>query len=218
MEKHNSQLFIKKTKAGSVQMTSVHTNLLIVGILTQILRFILRTIFVIVTESVIGIPLVIASLVSIPMLLQLQRSGGCMSTFLYFLAEPLLSTIYWCAILFVIDTNVICFDLGDTVCYVENSQDSNEFTSRMHPWWITLLIPGLIFDLTFTYFFRNPVVAARVSTKPQKIEFADPNKGQDTAHLRGIDNQVQHLGNSLDKPITGLNRPASPSGRSARSN
>ena len=141
-----------------------------------------------------------------------------MSTFFYFLAEPLLSTIYWCAILFIINTNVICSDLGDTVCYVENSQDSNELTLRMHPWWISLLIPGLIFDLTFTYFFRNPVVAARVTVKPNIIGFVDPNKGQDILHMRGIVTPMQHLGDPSDKPITGLNRPASPAGLSVRSN
>ena len=147
---------------GPNVMSRKHRSLIYAALLVSIVRLILRSVFVIVTESPLGIPLISTSILAIGILLILVRKGGCSMVILYFCVEPLLSTIWWCMLLYALDTNEICYELGSDVCEdVSVKQIPYDYTRRMHPWWIVLIIPGLIFDFIFLWVFRRPTVTER---------------------------------------------------------
>ena len=147
---------------GPNVMSGRHKGLIYAALIVSIIRLILRSVFVIVTESPLGIPLIVTSLLAIGILLILMRKGGCSMVILYFCVEPLLSTLWWCMLLYALDTNDICHKLGSDICEdVSLKQLSYDYVRRMHPWWIVLIIPGLIFDIIFLWVFRKPTVADR---------------------------------------------------------
>ena len=147
---------------GPNVMSKKHTGLIYAALMVSIVRLILRSVFVIVTESPLGVPLIVTSILAICVLLILARKGGCPMVILYFCVEPLLSTIWWCMLLYALDTNSICHELGSDVCEdVAGKQLPYDYTRRMHPWWIVLIIPGLIFDSIFLWVFRRPTVIVK---------------------------------------------------------
>ena len=73
---------------------------------------------------------------------------------LYAVVEPIFSSIYWCAILYIMNTNAFCRDMGDNVCDMPDKMVSNDYIIRPYPYWAALLAPGLIFDIIFIYKFR----------------------------------------------------------------
>ena len=97
-------------------MGPIHGCFILAAFIVSVIRLILRSVFVIMTESPLGIPLITACLLSIAFLIFLQRKGGCAPTILYFVFEPLLCTIWWCLLIFALDTNQICHKLGSDVC------------------------------------------------------------------------------------------------------
>lgn len=72
------------------------------------IRTILRVIFVIYTETPLGIPLVIASLMSFAFLIRVKLKGGCAGSFFYLLTELIFATLYWILALYAFDTNETC--------------------------------------------------------------------------------------------------------------
>lgn len=128
-----------------------------------LIRLILRSVFVILTESELGIALIASSLVSMAVLLILLRKGGCSMVILYFCVEPLLSTFWICMILYFFNTNSLCHELGSTFCEeVAYNQLPYDYTRRPYEWWIVIIIPGLIFDILFLWFFRKPTIVSRI--------------------------------------------------------
>ena len=97
-------------------ITLQHRRMIILAMVISVLRLIGRSIFVIVTKDIIGIPLLFSALLCIACLCTLSRVGGCSATIIYALAEALFATIYWIFIGFVLNTNNICSKLGDGVC------------------------------------------------------------------------------------------------------
>lgn len=206
---------------GPNVMSRKHTGLIYAALLASIIRLILRSVFVIVTESPLGIPLISTSLIAIGILLILLRKGGCSMVILYFCVEPLLSTIWWCMLLYALDTNSICSKLGSDVCEdVSGKQLPYDYTRRMHPWWIVLIIPGLIFDCIFLWVFRRPTVTERDHAEIQvmlatvKAERGGPSVGG--VGLRQGPREQEDIGmanlgklDPEDKQTVGLNRPNS---------
>ena len=88
-----------------VAMSAYHECFIYAALLVSVIRFILRTVFVVLTESVLGIGPILFSMLAFVFLLFLQRKGGCSMVVLYFLVEPLLCTIWWCLLVFALDTN-----------------------------------------------------------------------------------------------------------------
>ena len=146
------------------EMQRKHKLFIYAAIFACLIRLILRSIFVILTESELGIPLIVSSLITMGLLFFLERKGGCTMVFFYFFVETLLSTFWFCMLLYVLDTNQICHELGTGVCEnVSVKQLPYDYTRRPYAWWIVLLIPGLAFDITFLWVFRRPTVVNRVS-------------------------------------------------------
>merc|ERR1712045_710147 len=86
------------------------------ALLVSIIRLILRSVFVILSESPLGIPLLATCILAFCILLWLQRKGGCSMVVLYFCVEPLLSTVWWCMLLYGLNTNSLCHELGSDIC------------------------------------------------------------------------------------------------------
>ena len=101
---------------GERIMGPIHGWFIFAGLIVGVIRLILRSVFVILTESPLVIPLITTSLLSIAFLIILQRKGGCGPTLLYFVVEPLFCTIWWFLLIFALDTNQICHELGSDVC------------------------------------------------------------------------------------------------------
>ena len=119
-----------------------------------VVRFILRTVFVIVTLYLSAIALMAISLLCLAFLITLTRKGGCSLTMLYILCELVLGTIWWIVILYVLDTNDLCREVSGACNEVETSQLSSDYIVRPKTGWLALLIPGILFDLLFLWFFR----------------------------------------------------------------
>ena len=199
--------------------------MLIVGFIASIVRLVLRIIFVVVSETPLGIPLIIFSLLAITMLIQLKWKGGCTGTVFYFLFEPLSTTIYWLCMLYVANTNQSCAILGDGVCEdISGMETSDGSIRRPHAFWVALLIPGLIVDFLFIYAFRRRVEMHKIQPELNILSLDRtfvPKKGGGIGGV-GNDNRrslsdQQNLNVNQDGSkkhfITGLNRPVSPGSR-----
>ena len=90
------------------EMQPVHKKLICAALVITLIRFILRTVVVIITEAVRPIPLLVAALLEFAMLWHVQRKGGCSAVFLYGLVETFMCTIYYICLIFAMDTNHIC--------------------------------------------------------------------------------------------------------------
>ena len=93
-----------------------NNNWIVAALILGTVRLICRTIFVVLTESAIGIPLICCAMLSFPILLYLWRSGGYQPIVLYFLIEIMFATLYWMCFVFLMDTNEVCQKLNDGVC------------------------------------------------------------------------------------------------------
>lgn len=206
--------------------------MIIVAMVICFLRLIGRSIFVIVTQDVVGIPLVCSSLLAIVSLTILGRSGGCTPTLVYTLVEALFTTSYWLSVILVIDTNHICSQLGDSFCQKNDEVDALKDGSvrRIDLMWLIMVLPGVCFDFLFIWIFRTPVTVPRVS--PAKIqdelpttlesikikregiggvglEFASPRfKEQTVKRVVSMQSlETETSSRDLSAVITGLNRP-----------
>ena len=97
-------------------MQARHKSAICLAFVVTTIRMVLRSTFVIITEDPHGIALICSALLAIPILLNLNRKGGCQPVFLLFVIEPFFSTIYFLCIFFVFNTNDICHELGDDFC------------------------------------------------------------------------------------------------------
>ena len=148
-------------------MKPKHIYFICAAMIVSVIRLILRTIFVIMAESPLGVPPVIFSLLSFAILVVLQRKGGCNSVILYFLVEPILCTIWWCILVFALDTNNICSNLGDGYCEdIDPMELTFDYVRRPHAWLIALIVPGLIFDVMFMWVFRQPTISPSSMRNP----------------------------------------------------
>ena len=140
----------------------MHNRMIMAALAVTLIRLILRVVFVIMTESEFAVPLICASLLCIAFLIILQRKGGCSPVILYVMVEVVGMTIFYCLVLYGLDTNKICRELGDNYCEdVDFSTASqSDYTRRPEAYWIVLIIPGMIFDIFFIYVFRHPVQGA----------------------------------------------------------
>ena len=132
-----------------------HRIAIVLALLVEVLRLAGRTIYVFVTGTPEGIPLIFLALVSIACLMYLLVKGGGCPVVLYTLFEPFLSTTIWIVILYAIDTNDFCRDMGDSVCDIPDEKVTEDYITRPYPSWLFLLIPGLIFDVIFICVFRS---------------------------------------------------------------
>ena len=137
-------------------ITGKHRRLIILAMVISVLRLIGRCVFVIMTEDIIGIPLIFSALLCIACLCTLSRVGGCSGTIIYALAEALFSTVYWILIGFVLDTNNICSKLGDGACESIDKEEIqfDDYVRRIDPTWFLLTLPGIAFDCVFVWTFR----------------------------------------------------------------
>ena len=124
-------------------------------------------------------------------------------------------------LLYALDTNSICHELGNDVCEdVSIEQLPYDYTRRMHPWWIVLIIPGLIFDSIFLWVFRKPTVVEREAAEinimlaSEKSSRGGPGIGG--VGLRQGPREGEDMGGAKlgkldpeDKQTVGLNRPNS---------
>ena len=144
-------------------MSVMHKQVILVIVITSVIRLILRAVFVILSESPLAIPLVCSALLSVPIMLHLLRQGGCSAVILYFLIEPFFSTIYWCCMLFVMNTNEMCSKLGNSICEdIDGKQLPFDYIRRPYPAFLILIVPGLLVDFAFHYIFRKPVTVEKV--------------------------------------------------------
>jgi len=90
--------------------------MILAALIISVIRLILRSVFVIITESELVIMPITASLLVIAFMLILQRKGGCSMVILYFLVEPVLVTVWWCLVLYVFNTDKLCHELGNDIC------------------------------------------------------------------------------------------------------
>ena len=97
-------------------MQPLHKKTICLAFIAATIRMVLRSTFVIITEDPHGIALICSALLAIPLLLHLNKNGGCTAIFLLFVVEPFFSTIYFFCIFFVFNTNDICHELGDDFC------------------------------------------------------------------------------------------------------
>ena len=143
-----------------------------------------------------------------------------MPTFFYLIVEPIAATIYWCCVLYAMNTNTSCKELGDSVCgeIPADELDNDDYIRRPYAWWIALLVPGLIFDITFVIMFGRPVQMKRVLPDIE-VRSLDrtvvPKKGGGIGGV-GIKNETGLGLMRLDSPKsskTGINRPVSPGTR-----
>ena len=193
-----------------------------IAFVVSALRVIVRVILTVMAKSVLGAPLIIAGLLSLATLFQLWFKGGCTPTVLYVLIEPVFCTIFWCCLIFASNTNLSCNELGETFCGGINSQNllDLDLVRRPHPWWVALVIPGLLFDLAFLYVFRKPVVIIEILPQAILMEPIDGHKRtrhEKTGGIGGLglnhhlpeEHSREHSREIHHNPITGINRPAS---------
>ena len=102
------------------EINNLQKYMLIAAIVVQAIRFILRTIFVIVTLYMPAIALMVISLFSVAFVIQMYRRGGCSATVLYAVVEAIFATLWWVLILYVFDTNELCREVSG-VCKEANS-------------------------------------------------------------------------------------------------
>ena len=145
-----------------------------------------------------------------------------MPTFFYLVLEPVGATIYWCCVLYAMNTNKSCQELGDSVCEEVPLGDlDDDYIRRPHAWWIALLTPGLIFDITFVILFGRPVQMKRVMPDIE-VRSLDrtvvPKKGGGIGGI-GVNNETTLRIMRPDSPrrgtLTGINRPVSPGSRAS---
>ena len=90
-------------------MTQRHKHWIVGALVVTTIRLLSRSIFVIASESAIIIPMVCSAVLCIPLLVQLWNRGGCSAIILYFLIETTFVMVYWLLLLFVMDTNQLCY-------------------------------------------------------------------------------------------------------------
>ena len=128
----------------------------IFALIVSVIRLAGRTAYVFVTFTPEGIPLICTALISMACLIRMLYKGGCWPVALYIIFEPILSTTLWIVILYSIDTNDFCRDMGDSVCDMPESElKASEYITRPYYTWLFLLIPGFIFDIIFICIFRT---------------------------------------------------------------
>ena len=136
-------------------MKRLHRITVIVALFVSVLRLVGRTTYVIVAGAPEGIPLICLALLSIACLMYLLTKGGCCTVFLYALIEPVLSTTMWIVILYTIDTNDFCREMGDSVCEIPVGNVPKDHITRPYYTWLILLIPGFIFDIIIIIIFTE---------------------------------------------------------------
>ena len=95
--------------------------MLYAAMIVTVLRFILRTVFVIVTAYLPAIALMAISLLCLALLITLQRRGGCSMTIFYIVCELVFGTIWWIIILYVLDTNDLCREVSGACKDIDTS-------------------------------------------------------------------------------------------------
>ena len=203
------------------EMQPVHKKLICAALLITLIRFILRTVFVIITEAVRGIPLLAAALLEFAILWHLQRKGGCSATFLFGLVETFMCTIYYICMIFAMDTNNICREWED-ICSDELHEHRGADIQRPYALWVLLIIPGLVFDIIFLYYFRYPMKITPqfgqveiVNTGELKVDHEQNHEGISGGELM-LHKAISVDPNDPTKPITGLNRPSSAKRRASQ--
>ena len=99
---------VSKLDATKAVLTEIQVWILILCLIVSCIRAILRTMFVIYTETPMGVPLIVASLMSFAFLIRVKIMGGCAGSFFYLLTELVFVTFYWILSFYAFDTNELC--------------------------------------------------------------------------------------------------------------
>ena len=126
--------------------------------------------------------------------------------------------------LYVVNTNDTCSALGDGFCEdMTGKVITTDYVRRPEPYRVVLLIPGLIFDAVFIFFFRKPIQMGKINMQLQVTPLDKtfvPKKGGGiggvgTHNKKGLNNlePIPGVDPQPKNYITGINRPISPGSR-----
>lgn len=188
MRDKNKIMDLNESSTYKLQFSRVQKYMLIACFIVTIIRLILRTSLVIVTTTPIGIPLIVSSLLSLAFLFHIKYKGGCSGTSLYFILELVLASLHWIFIVFVYKTNHTCNELGNAFCEDTSGQDlPGDYIRRLHPYWVLIILPGLIFDIFFVIVFRKPILRDLHIPRVELVEIdRSARELRRPSHLGGI--------------------------------
>ena len=145
-----------------MEMEKRHRNLISLAMVVSLTRLIIRSALVIVSGSPEYIPLICTAILAFPILIHLRLKGGCSAVLLYVLIELIFTTSYWVITLYVLDTSGLCYKLGSPACEPADLSMQANYIRRPQMVWVSIIIPGFIFDLIFLYFFSRPLTVIKI--------------------------------------------------------